>query len=157
MKIRTGFVSNSSSASFICIKCGDAHDIDCRGGGPETEAEWIEATGEGTPTSGLCEGCREEWTYCSMCARLGRSSTSNKEGEEFYNVDHNDSVDVGAGMYEWSDHTCIDCIIKNPEKCDFDSANFHGWKKKISNPDHVMSENDKKLAETLLQHKEVTS
>jgi len=152
MKIRTGFVSNSSSASFICIKCKDVHDVEVRCGGPETEKEWIEATGQGMPTAGICEGCREEWTPCSMCARL------NEKDEEFLNVGHADSVDVGGGMYDWSDHTCIDCIVESLEKCDFDRADLSGWRKKISNPDYVMTESDKKLAEALLQHKkEVTS
>lgn len=151
MKIRSGFVSNSSSASFMCSKCGDVYEIEVRCGGPETEEEWIEATGVGMPEVGLCDDCREEWTHCSMCSQP-------VEEEKTFKVGHDAEVQIGAGMIDWSDHTCIDCIVKNLEKCDLDKADLNEWRKKISNPTYLMTENDNKLAEALLQHeKEVKS
>ena len=68
MKIRLGFVSNSSSCSFYCKSCGETHDVEARGGGPETPEEWMEQFGMEQPTAGICMPCEANGIMaCNVC------------------------------------------------------------------------------------------
>jgi len=142
MKVRNGFVSNSSSASFHCVHCGNEYDIEMRGGGPESEEEWVAAGYDEMPDGGLCENCREDaWTFCNVCGKKSKQ-------EDLIDAGHQDSVDINH-ICEWSEHTCFDCITKNPNKF---GKWLNDWRKKISDPDYVMSDDNKKLFKAILQH-----
>lgn len=125
MKIRTGFVSNSSSASFICKQCKNEYDIENRCG---VDDDWV------SPEDGLCDECQNTLFICKCGEIKEKKKSMEVEGYEFYTEN--------IGMM--NDHVCPQCFIKY-------HSEFHeeleAWTKKIANPKYKLTDVDKKVIE----------
>jgi len=154
MKKRLGFVSNSSSASYICQICNNEYDVESRGGTPD---EWR------PPTAGLCESCTEDRFIC-LCGQVFDKKDGHKvnvaveieiigKGGSYVEYEYdNNWVEIGSKtismngapvMYSSSNYVCPKCFATHKQtKTEFDE-----WSKKISNPDYVLTDVDKKILE----------
>lgn len=130
MKIRKGFVSNSSSASFICEVCSKEYDVDMRGG--VDEDEWK------TPKEGLCEACQDEMFICN-CGKPFRKSECIEVDEEY--------SFVGTNLGFFSKHVCPDCFVSDK----FEACNEfkEKWALTVANPKHKFTAVDKKIIKAL--------
>jgi len=141
MKIRNGFVSNSSSASFCCEICDRCWDAD--------HAPAI--------SGGLCNDCEGEYQFCNSCEELlpinslfRTAAISIKRGRELGN---DENVNCGDGYIDWkTSHTCIRCMPENPMLVEawVRNGDFDQWQKKIANPDYKMTETDELLSKAVL-------
>jgi len=149
MKIRSGFVSNSSSASFLCEICGDCWDSD--------HAPMI--------VGGLCSGCTEEHEICNCCGKVFHKSqlfltlelVQQRGGytDEKYDEDDWQAKDNNPSYTDWpSKMTCPDCLVEKPDLIAawVQNSQHAEWVKTVSNPDHKMTALDEKLTEALIKH-----
>ena len=168
MKIRNGFVSNSSSASFICEICGEY---------------WSE---DRSPTlrAGICYDCRDakKIDICNKCGKtehwhnmitsFGRidlediprfEETARKIREELTEIDDDGSSYYLGGDLEFhTDHICLECFAKeldslrDPAPVILDrwttSESYACWLKKLSSPDYEPTETDQIIIKLLMGH-----
>lgn len=141
MKIRSGFVSNSSSASFLCEICGACWDSD--------HSPMI--------VGGLCEMCHEKYEICNKCGKVESKDRLFKtiklvqeRGEET-----DEHINCGTSYTDWeTDMTCAECLVKSRELVNawVASGDHRSWVKRVSNPDHNVSGLDEKLIKALVAH-----
>jgi len=124
MKIRTGFVSNSSSASFICELCADGYEIECRGG---TDEDWE------APTMGICENCQTTHFICH--GEIIEQTESIKT--ETWNYSDREYINA------MNQRACLTCFATDNQFAK-DRADFA---KLISDPNRELSEVEKKVVE----------
>lgn len=143
MKIRSGFVSNSSSASFLCEICGDCWDSDH----------------SPSIVGGLCEKCHETYELCNCCGYALKKSelfvTTIITLERGREEEEDDRINCGDTYTPWeTGMTCAKCLTTHAEMVEaWVSNNQHQeWVKKVSNPAHDMQEIDATLIEALLRH-----
>jgi len=137
MKIRNGFVSNSSSCNFTCENCGDLYEH-----GQE----------EGEHQGGLCHKCEENGcTACNVCEEL-----MDKKGM-FVTIE--DFISRGAGSggdsaYIDTKYTCPKCLAGSSKKQEewIKEGNYREWIQRISNPDYKMDEVDEILSKALIEN-----
>jgi len=137
MKIRNGFVSNSSSASFICKHCHQEYEIENRCG---VDDDWV------PPEDGLCEECLNTLFICK-CGEIKEKKKSVKICE---------FVDVYDEGYEvYTENICLQNSHVCP-KCFIMFSDFHEkleeWTKKVANPKHKLTAIDKKIIEAATAH-----
>jgi len=146
MKIRLGFVSNSSSASFRCEFCGEI---------------WRE---DRTPilTGGLCESCEQTHKICNVCGEI--FTTDQCFNTEYHSLDIRDvprlahqekeADDEGSMASLWSWFTCETCLGKEENDRLFQKFLERldpNWVKKMANPSRVLTELDIKVSKILLE------
>ena len=142
MKIRKGFVSNSSSASFCCEVCGDCWDSDH------------------SPTidGGLCEHCEKEQQFCNSCKKLLPIESLFKtlpltilRGRDLLQEEH---VECGEGYVDWpTTYTCASCMPHNPKLVEawVQNEDFQHWQKRVADPNHEMTSTDELLSTAVLK------
>jgi len=124
MKNRRGFVSNSSSASFLCDWCTKLYDVEARGG---TGDDWE------PPMSGLCDDCGKTH-FCCPCGEV----FGNEDGVDTGSQD----VEVFTGeMYRFERYICPKCFTIT-DSC---KRQFEEWKEKLPDPDFVPNEIEVKI------------
>jgi hypothetical protein len=138
VKIRQGFVSNSSSSSFICRKCHDEYEVETRCGADD---DWV------SPEDGLCDECMKESFIC-RCAEIKQKSESVRICED--GAQWQDGVEVDTGnLIVANTHICPTCFVRFSE--------FHEkldeWSKKVANPGHELTPVDKEIIEEVAKHR----
>ena len=135
MKIRKGFVSNSSTASFLCEMCDTCWDPD--------HAPFVVA--------GLCDECNKRYEICNMCGELLPIHAMYKTKELI-----RERGGIADGDFcEWrSWMTCTNCLTRHHELIEEWVKNKeHGeWVKIVSNPKYKMTDLDNKLAKAIIKH-----
>jgi len=135
MKIRNGFVSNSSSCNFTCENCHELYEY-----GQES----------GEHEGGLCEECEKYVTFCNVCETLWFKNKMFKTKE----------IDICRGSgpgqdnaYVSSKHTCPECLAKTPKKLKewIEIGDYGTWVQTISNPNHKLSDLDAKLSQAIME------
>jgi hypothetical protein len=143
MKIRSGFVSNSSSASFLCEVCGDCWESDH----------------SPSIVGGLCEVCHETHEICNCCGTVFKKSelfiTKNVElsrgGDPVGDHDEQDRADWTS----WDTKmTCAWCLTTHAEMVEawVNNNQHQEWVKKVSNPAYNMQKVDAILTEAIMKH-----
>jgi hypothetical protein len=97
--------------NFICEVCGQEHEVEVRGGGPTTDAEWIEAGYPiGMPTEGLCDECQNNYSYCMECNK----PKLNDETVDLGSENHKEMA-TESGIYYETSRICLSCLPKDPK------------------------------------------
>ena len=139
MKTRRGFVSNSSSASFICEICDNSYEENCGGGG-ET-AGWERQRG------GVCHRCLDTHAVCAVC-------NSSKIRSDLLLLASQHLTSLPERRQGWTDAICPACLIKAVEEGDYkhfrispkELAEFAG---RAANPDYEPTKTEEGLIEAL--------
>jgi len=155
MKIRGGFVSNSSTVSFYCEICGETYEVDSRGGGPTTPEEW-EAEGFEQPTDGICDTCERDYALCNKCHEPRKINDTIRTFYDEWSTDN---------YWYSTDRTCINCLLEQDK---FDeivneaeisheelmniiirSKPFYDLLERMNDPAYELTDTDKKLLEII--------
>ena len=155
MKIRTGFVSNSSSMSFYCEVCGDHYEVEARGGGPTTPEGWLEEYNMEQPTEGICDDCAgaeesdEGYMACLECLRPYQKKEMIISSDDY-------EFPCSDWVCYCTNRTCIPCFLDlgnaiTPEtKEEFiNSSAYHNWIEKIGQPGYTPTDQDREIFKTV--------
>jgi len=141
MKIRNGFVSNSSSASFSCEVCHRIWDDD--------HSPVIDA--------GLCTTCEREYTFCNCCEMMFEKdvlfTTDMRTIMRGRERESGEYIGCGDTWVEWNtEMTCIECLSKNPElvRAMVRRDDFGKLCKKLCDPDYEPNEAERQVAAAIL-------
>lgn len=127
MKIRSHFVSNSSTANFICTGCGEEYDLEFRGGLDEED-------GWNPPDEGLCDGCSDNTHF--ICGGCGETYTID---EGIKTIDSHE-IETGV-LYARTFWACGACLAR----CSKYEDDLKKWSKKVSPPDYILTKADKEV------------
>ena len=145
MKIRPGFVSNSSSASFTCEICSNIYLND--------HSPLI--------TGGLCDPCKTRHKMCNVCGNIGTPEDYFKTDERWLDISDiprlaHQAKELGPGKDGeiYLTYTCRSCLSQD-ENADLfnallDNLNRESWAAKISNPDYKLTPIDIRISEFLM-------
>ena len=125
MKTRIGFVSNSSSASFICTNCNKEYSVECRGG---VEDEWV------PPKEGICDVCAVSHCIC-VCGKV-ISKSKSVSAQEYETI-------TATGMVHFSEYACVECFASQKTL----EESFEKWCTKTADPYYIPTDLDKKIIE----------
>ena len=148
MKIRVGFVSNSSSASFHCEICNVLYYQDR------------------SPIliGGVCQNCEKERRFCNACYNIGPVEDCFKTDDRYVKIVDvsrlEDQVkkiprdDYNGDMELHTDYTCRSCLDKEENNDLFEAflkrLDRDSWITRISNPNHEFTPLDIKVSTFLI-------